>query len=82
MAAGRPVVARRVGALPETVVDGETGVLLDDDSAERVAAALRRLLTDRAIASTMGRAGRRRAEDVFSAEHAVSIVEAVYRAVA
>jgi phosphatidylinositol alpha-1,6-mannosyltransferase len=82
MAAGRPVVARRVGALPETVVDGETGVLLEDDSAERVAAALRRLLTDRAVASTMGRAGRRRAEDLFSAEHAVSIVEAAYRTVA
>jgi len=79
MAAARPVVARRVGALPETVVDGETGVLLDDENPERVAAALGRLLTDRAVASSMGRAGRRRAEEEFSAERAVSIVEAVYR---
>src|SRR5262249_14926576 len=31
MAAARPVVARRVGALPETIVDGDTGFLLDDD---------------------------------------------------
>jgi glycosyltransferase involved in cell wall biosynthesis len=82
MAAARPVVARRVGALPETVVDGETGVLLDDDNPEQVAAALGRLLTDRAVASSMGRAGRRRAEEEFSAERAVSIVEAVYRTVA
>jgi phosphatidylinositol alpha-1,6-mannosyltransferase len=82
MAAARPVVARRVGALPETVVDGETGVLLDDDSAQCVADALGRLLADRAVASAMGRAGRRRAEAVFSVDRAVSIVEDVYRTVA
>ncbi len=82
MAAARPVVARRVGALPETVVDGETGLLLDDDRAECVAAALARLLTDRDTARAMGRAGRRRAEEVFSAERAVTIVEDVYRRVA
>src|SRR5262249_13190870 len=37
MAAGRPVVARAVGALPETVVDGETGLLVGDESARAVA---------------------------------------------
>src|SRR5439155_1753834 len=40
MAAGRLVVARRVGALPETVVHGETGLLIDDDRPESVCAAL------------------------------------------
>src|SRR5947207_7322297 len=79
MAAARPVIARRVGALPETVVDGETGLLLDDDGPERVAAALARVLGDRDAARAMGRAGRRRAEEVFGAERAVSMVEAVYR---
>jgi glycosyltransferase involved in cell wall biosynthesis len=81
MAAARPVVARRVGALPETIVDGETGVLLDDDRAEDVAAALARVLCDRQAAGVMGRAGRRRAEELFSAERAISVVEDVYRAV-
>jgi glycosyltransferase involved in cell wall biosynthesis len=82
MAAARPVVARRVGALPDTVVDGETGFLLDDDRPERVAGALARLLTDRSAARAMGLAGRKRAEDVFSAERAVSIVDDVYRKLA
>ena len=82
MAAARPVVARRVGALPETVVDGETGVLLDDDRPDTVAAALLHLLGDRERGAAMGRAGRRRAEDVFSAGHAVDIVERVYRSLA
>jgi phosphatidylinositol alpha-1,6-mannosyltransferase len=82
MAAARPVVARRVGALPETVVDGETGLLLDDDGAESIAAALARVLADRGAARAMGAAGRRRAEETFSASRTVSIVEDRYRAIA
>ena len=82
MAAGRPVVARRVGALPETVVDGETGWLLDDDRAEAIADTLARVLRDRTAARAMGAAGRRRAEETFSAAGAISIVEDRYRALA
>jgi glycosyltransferase involved in cell wall biosynthesis len=79
MAAGRPVVARRVGALPETVVDGVTGLLVGDDRAESVTAALAAILTDRARARAMGAAGRERAEAEFSPERAVTLVERVYR---
>jgi len=82
MAAGRPVVARRVGALPETVVDGETGYLVDDDRPERVAAALAAVLGDRDRARAMGRAGRRRAETEFSPERSVAVVDEVYRRLA
>ncbi len=46
MAAGRPVVGRRVGALPETVVHGVTGLLVDDERPESVAAALRALIAE------------------------------------
>ncbi len=81
MAAGRPVVARRVGALPETVVHGETGLLVDEDTAD-VAAALLCLLADRGRARTMGLAGRRRAEQEFPPERAVVTVEEVYRTLA
>jgi glycosyltransferase involved in cell wall biosynthesis len=79
MAAGRPVVARRVGALPETVAEGETGLLVGDDRPESVAAALETILTDPGRARAMGLAGRRRAETEFSPERSVGIVEAVYR---
>jgi phosphatidylinositol alpha-1,6-mannosyltransferase len=81
MAAGRPVVARRVGALPETVVHGETGLLVDDDTAAGVAAALGAIVADRARARAMGAAGRRRAEQAFTRERMVETVEGVYRAV-
>jgi glycosyltransferase involved in cell wall biosynthesis len=78
MAAGRPVVARRVGALPETIVEGETGVLLDDDAPATVAAALASVLGDRTRARAMGAAGRRRAEEIFGPERQVDAVERAY----
>ena len=79
MAAARPVIARRVGALPETVVDGETGLLVDGERADDVAAAMATMLADPARARAMGEAGRRRAETEFSPERSVTIVERVYR---
>jgi glycosyltransferase involved in cell wall biosynthesis len=78
MAAGRPVVARRVGALPETVVHGETGLLVDDDRPDGVAAALIAILGDRGRARAMGAAGRRRAETDFSPQRSVTIVDDAY----
>jgi glycosyltransferase involved in cell wall biosynthesis len=82
MAAARPVVARAVGALPETVVDGETGLLIADESPGAVAAALTTILGDPARARAMGERGRLRAIGEFSLERSVAIVEAVYRSVA
>jgi len=82
MAAARPVVARAVGALPDTVVHGETGLLVADDKPESVVAAIVSLLGDPARARAMGLAGRRRAEREFTPERAVTIVEQAYRSVA
>jgi glycosyltransferase involved in cell wall biosynthesis len=79
MAAGRPVVARHVGALPETVVDGQTGLLLGEASPDALAEALATILGDPARARAMGEAGRRRAAVEFSPERSVTIVEDVYR---
>lgn len=81
MAAGRPVIARRVGALPDTVVHGRTGLLLDDDRPESLEAALRTLLADPARGREMGEAGRRRAREAFSLERHTADVETIYRAV-
>ncbi len=79
MAAARPVVARRVGALPETIVHGTTGLLVDEDRPEAVAAALAAVLGDRERARAMGRAGRERAMTEFSPDRSVTIVEQTYR---
>jgi len=81
MAAGRPVVGRRVGALPEAVVHGVTGMLVDDDRPESVAAALRALVAAPERAAAMGRAGRERARALFGPDAHAAQVEAIYRTV-
>jgi glycosyltransferase involved in cell wall biosynthesis len=81
MAAGRPVVGRRVGALPETVVHGVTGLLVDDDRPESVATALRALVAQPERAAAMGRAGRARAQALFGPDAHAAQVERIYRRV-
>ncbi len=50
---GKPVVATRVGALPEYVQEGETGLLVPPADAQRLAEAIVRLLTDDALRAQM-----------------------------
>jgi glycosyltransferase involved in cell wall biosynthesis len=69
MAAGVPVVATRVGGIPEIVIDGETGVLLDAPAtAAKVAGALRPLLTDPHLRASVGARARERYRTSFTAE--------------
>ena len=79
MAAGRPVVARQVGALGDAVLHEQTGLLVDDDRPESVAAALASLVEDLERARRMGEAGKRRALAMFTRERHAAQVEAVYR---
>ena len=77
MAAGRPVVAGRFGAMPETVVEGQTGWLVDSEPgavADRLAA----VLADPGVASRMGAAGRERVAALYTSERRAAAVEAVY----
>ena len=62
MAFGKPVVATRVSAIPETVVDGETGLLVDPNDAEALARALAALLSDPSRRRALGAEGRRQVE--------------------
>jgi glycosyltransferase involved in cell wall biosynthesis len=66
MAAGVPVVASKAGAIVETVVDGETGILVEKNDPFALAQAILRLLEDDSLRETMGRAGRRRALQQFT----------------
>jgi len=81
MASGTPVVATRVGGLPEVVVDGETGFLRPVGDLEGLAQAVRRLLTDGALWARMSAAARARAEAGFAADVVVPRYEAIYQRV-
>jgi trehalose synthase len=62
----RPVVATRAGGIQDQIVDGRSGVLLDDPhDLATMGAALRRLLGDPAYARRLGEAARRRVEEHF-----------------
>lgn len=79
MAAGAPVVGTRSGALSETVVDGETGFLVEKNDPKALAQQILRLLTDDDLREKMGRAARRRALSTFTWEVAASRVTGLYR---
>ena len=65
MAAGLPVVASRVGGVPEQVSDDETGLLVEPGDPNQLAAALSRLTADASLRRRLGAAGRARAEHAF-----------------
>ena len=79
MAAGRPVVATRVGGNPEVVVDGESGLLVPPKDPQALADAVLRLLRDRELAHRLGEAARRRIESQFTLEQMVSRMEDLYQ---
>jgi glycosyltransferase involved in cell wall biosynthesis len=78
-AAGVPVVATPVGGIRETVVDGETGLLVPTEDPPALAAAIRRLLEDRPAAEAMAAEARRRVRERFSIERMVDATLALYR---
>jgi len=81
MAAGLPVVATRVSAVPEVVVDGETGLLVPVDDPASLAAALTRLAGDADLRRGLGLAGARRVRERFGLGRMVEETLAVYREV-
>lgn len=83
MSCGTAVVASRVGGIPEVVVDGVTGVLVDlgEDFESSLAVAVTALLEDPSRAAVMGAAGRARAVADFSWDAIAARTVEVYRSV-
>lgn len=79
MAAGRPVVASAVGAIPEIVRDGETGLLVPPGDSAALARAVVRVLRDPDLAARLGRAGRAGVETRFGLAGMVANTDALYQ---
>jgi len=82
MACGLPVLASRVGGLPEVVVDGETGFLFDPDDEQGMAEAGVKLLSDAERREEMGLAARDRVMAHFTADKLIPRYEQLYQSLA
>jgi glycosyltransferase involved in cell wall biosynthesis len=79
LAAGRPVVATRVGGLPDVVREGEDGFLVLPGDVDELADRLERLAADEELRRRMGEAGRERVLPRYSVERLIDDVDALYR---
>lgn len=76
-AAGKPVVASDIGGLRDIVADGETGLMVQPDDRDTLAAAMQRLIADPELRERLGKAASERAKS-FSAEAIVPRFERAY----
>ena len=77
MAMGKPIVATRVGGVPEVLGEGEAGLLVPPDDPVQLSQAIELLLTDGELARKLGEGGKRRAP-AYSAERMVAEIESLY----
>jgi len=75
----RPVVATRVGGLPEVIVHEQTGLLVEAEDRSALAEAVAYLLTHPSAAARMGQAARNRVQKNFSWERQVDAYDALYQ---
>jgi N-acetyl-alpha-D-glucosaminyl L-malate synthase BshA len=81
MCFGFPSVATRVGGIPEVIENEKSGLLVEPGNTKAVAAAVERLIQDPARRASLGRAARKRARKLFSAQAIVPRYESLYQRV-
>jgi len=79
LALSRPVVATRVGGVPEVIEHGLSGLLVAPGNHEALAQACISLMDDYRIAEALGAAGHKRVEEAFSAKSMADQVADMYR---
>jgi mannosyltransferase len=79
MACGVPVIASRAGSFPETVIDGQTGLLFDTGDAEALAGRLETLMDDDGLRQDMAARGRDDVMARFALEREAEALAQLYR---
>ncbi len=71
MALGRPCIATRVGAVPDLIEDGKSGIIVPPNDSQAIAEAIKRLLSNEKLRADLGSAARKRMQDRFSWKRAL-----------
>ena len=79
---GLPVVATRHARIPEVVMDGSTGLLVEEGDVQAMANAMAQLVRDPQLAARLGAAGHERMSLSFTVEHHLGAVSALLHRVA
>jgi glycosyltransferase involved in cell wall biosynthesis len=79
LASGCPVVATRVGGVPDVVTDGADGFLVEPGDVEALAARLAQLAGDRDLRTRMGAAGRERMLSRYAVDRLIDDIDRLYR---
>ncbi len=77
----RPVVATRVGGVPEVITDGENGFIVPPGQRDPLVTTVRALLDDREMAARLGRYGRKTVEERFDFRRRTAALEALYQSI-
>jgi len=78
MACGKPVVATKVGGIPELVIDHQTGLLVPPLNPHLLANSITELLLNESQAVTLGTNGKKRIEELFNFDILINKIEALY----
>jgi glycogen(starch) synthase len=76
---GQPVVASKLGGLPEVIKDNETGILVKEESPEELADAIQRIITHPKLAKEMGKAAQRRIQNQFTLSNYLDSYDHLYQ---
>jgi glycosyltransferase involved in cell wall biosynthesis len=79
MLAARPVIATRVGSMPEAIIDGETGILIEKNDVTGLAKALKKLRNDPQLRLHLGKRAREVAVSNFTVESMTAKYEHLWR---
>ncbi len=78
MAAGVPVVATKVGGVPEAVIHGETGLLVDPGDYDALGVSIIRILNDDKLKNKLVGNALEKVKNLFTAEHMLEMIEELY----
>ncbi len=77
-AAGRPVIATDVGGIPEVVLDGKTGILVQPNNPQALAEAITKLATNIPLVEKMGQAGREFVQSRYVWSKSLDMMQGIY----